>query len=67
MGTASSTPDVRWAPGMEREEGGASSAPSNKGSAISGSEEVLTVSGKTGTEEDWTLMATGDPAFWLTE
>lgn len=58
MGTTSSTPDVPGAPGMEREEGGSSSAPPNKGPAISGPGEVLTVSGKTGTEE--VLDADGD-------
>lgn len=67
MGTTSSTPDVPGAPGMEREEGRFSPALPNKGSAISGPGEVLAVSSKTGTKEDWTLMATGDPAFWLKE
>jgi hypothetical protein len=64
MGITSSTPDVPGAPGTEREEGGASLAPTNEGPAASGPRRAGTVSG-TGIEEDWASMATGDPAFWL--
>lgn len=64
MGITPSTPDVPGTPGIEREEGGASPAPPNEGPAANAPQKAGTVS-ETGGEEDWTSMATGDPAFWL--
>jgi hypothetical protein len=64
MEVTSSTPDVPGASGTEREEGGASLAPTNEGSASNVLLRTGTVSG-TAIEEDWAPMATGDPAFWL--
>jgi hypothetical protein len=64
MGITSSTPDVPGASGTGREEGGASLASTNEGSAA----DVLLRTGAdsgAATEEDWAPMATGDPAFWL--
>jgi hypothetical protein len=65
MGIMSSTPDVPGASGKEREEGGASLAPTNEGPAANnGLQRAGAVSG-TEIEGDWASMATGDPAFWL--
>ena len=64
MGIMSSTPDVPGASGKEREEGGASLAPTNEGPAANGPRRAGAVSG-TEIEGDWASMATGDPAFWL--
>lgn len=64
MGMTSSTPDVPVAPGIEREEGVSSFAPPNAEPAVAVSRKAGTASGAGG-EEDWTSMATGDPAFWL--
>ena len=58
MGVTSSIPDVPGAPSAEREAAMPSSAPPKGGSAVAGPWEA-------GTGEDWTSMATGDPAFWL--
>lgn len=65
MGITSSTPDVPGAPGIEREETTPSPAPPDEGPALAGPRKAGTVSDKAGIEEDWTSMATGDPAFWL--
>ena len=59
-----STPDIPGAPVIEREEGESSPAQPHEELTIAVSRKAGTVSGAGG-EEDWTSMATGDPAFWL--
>ncbi len=54
MGATQTTPDVPGAP--DREEEKFTSGSPDEGSAVSE---------KTGAAEDWTSLATGDPAFWI--
>ncbi len=64
MGITSSTPGVSSASGAEREEGGSSLAPPNKGFTANEPRIVGAVFGAE-IEEDWASIATSDPAFWL--
>jgi hypothetical protein len=63
MGATPTMPDVPGAPDADREEGKFSSGSPGEGSAVAGLRGA--VPEKTGAEEDWTSLATGDPAFWI--
>ena len=63
MGVMSSTPDVSEAPGTEHAE--AAPSPALPGGEPAIADARRAVPREAGTEEDWTSMATGDPALWL--
>ena len=62
MGVTSNTPD---APGTKRAEATPSPALPDGEPAIADAQGAGAGPREVGTEEDWTSMATGDPALWL--
>lgn len=65
LSTTSSTRGVPGASLLEREEKRQLLALPGKGSSSADSPGIPAGSSKMRSEEDWTLAAAGDPAFWL--